>query len=340
MKKFKAFTLAEILIVFVIIGIIATVGVNTVKPWEKALKYSYSRIYNALALATYNAVVNGPRAEHSFPDGLAGSTTENQGPEKFCQDLAYFMNNVETHCGNPPITKAEGNYKVFDTTTPHIILSNGVKLWIGAPNSNHAYIQEIPLDNNKNSLKDTIIYYIVYADLTGDRKPNSPIWSERKAADVVAFAVTNHFVVVPLGYPVVDKRYLVAHVMRPISNEETGDDEEIPTDPMSFYEAATYAYGKYMKSQGDPLSYQLEFNQKIFSGTAQAQFFVVQNCNRISGDTGEFCTKNGSVKYFAHQPKFDSEASSFCGITNCGGADGSSTKYCEPICRVKIYDYH
>ena len=338
MKKFKAFTLAEILIVFVIIGIIATIGVNTVKPWEKALKHSYSRIYNALALATYNAVVNGPRVEHSFPDGLEGST-KNNGPKLFCEDLAYFMNNIETHCSNTPITKNQGDYKIFNTTTPHIILSNGVRLWIGAPNSQHAYKLEIPLDNNKNSLKDTVIYYIVYADLTGDRKPNSPIWSERKAADVVAFAVTNHFVVVPLGYPIVDKRYLVAHVMRPVNNEESGDDEEIPTDPMSFYEAATYAYGRYLKTQGDPLSYQLELNQKIFSGTPQADFFVVKNCNRVSDNPAD-CTNYGSVRYFADQPKFEGEARSFCGITKCGDVDGSPNEYCEPICSIKIYDYH
>ena len=346
MKKLKAFTLAEILVVFVIIGIIATIGVNTVKPWEKSLKYAYSRIYNALGLAVYNAVTNGNRITHNFPNNYG----------ELCNDLAYYMNNVETNCDQDIIDLSSDNALSFRTKTPHLVLSNGVKLWIGANSDGSAYRLDIPLGrryttanlptpgsaNNNTAAaagSDTVIYYLVYADLNGNRRPNSPIWRQRQAADIVAFAVTNQFVIVPLGYPIVDRRYLSAHVMRPMINQETDEDVDVPSDPMTFYEATTYAYGRFLKANSDVLSYQLEFNKAAFNGSTMADYFVVADCDRPSnGDTNN-CVGPNNANYYNAQPQFNQ---AFCGINRCGGAngDGAQNTYCEPICYVKIYDYH
>ena len=336
MKKFKAFTLVEVLAVFVIIGIIATIGVNTVKPWDKALKFAYSRIYNSLGLATYNWVISDANPTHRFP---ADATN-------LCEGLAYFMNNVEKNCSsfltnNPQDAsfRTEGE----NAKTPNLILSNGVKLWIGADteHNNGPYTATIPFQSS-GTVSDTVTYYLVYADLSGDRPPNSAVWHSFKPADVVAFAVTNQFVVVPLGYPVVDRRYLSAHVLQPVAGEDDADDDTaVPTDPMTFYEAATYAYGRYLRSQGNALSYQMEFNAKAFPSEPAKSFFTVANCTRFSNSSS--CVHNGltgrnRAEYFSHTPGFND---SFCGINNCGGArDGGANSYCEPICEVKIYDYH
>ena len=45
-KKEKAFTLAELMMVFVVIGIIASIAVVTIKPFEKSVKYLYYRMFS------------------------------------------------------------------------------------------------------------------------------------------------------------------------------------------------------------------------------------------------------------------------------------------------------
>ena len=357
MRNFKAFTLAEILVVFVIIGIISTIGVTTVKPWEKAFKHAYSRIYNSLGLATYNWVVNG-KTEASFPTSA----------QDLCKGLAYYMNNVEDNCSSAPyITAASPSTGTYPNSSifklgsagskPHLVLSNGVKLWIGASTSapeggtgNAPWKQEIvlqPAGGSGSAVKDEVTYYLVFADLNGDRAPNSPILRPNVMADVVAFAITNQFVVIPLGYPVVDKRYLSAHVMYPAGGEDNVDSDTIPTDPMTFYEAYTAAYGRYLKLQGDALSYQLEFNRAIYTDGSSVKDspFVVKNCKRLgSGD----CLGNGEsssskrLHYYSAQPQFRGD---LCGVSVTIGSsksitDGIPWDYIEPICNIKIFDYH
>lgn len=259
-KNRKAFTLGEILFVFVIIGIIASIGIATVKPWEKAYKHAYIKIFNALSVAIYNhmATVSGT---DSFP-----ST-----PKDFCNALISYINTANNAKNDPDnnacnLTGDKNDFLDNNPTledfqggkNPKIKLSNGAWLWIGANDGKpFSYTQAIGDDT------DTIQYYIVYADLNGDRGPNDTQYNKR-LPDIVAFAVTDAFVVVPFGYPKVDQRYLSTHIIYPV----TEDDEQKyidmgghPSDSMTYYEALTEAYSKKpnkIYSFGMPQTYDLE----------------------------------------------------------------------------------
>ena len=254
MQNKKAFTLAELLFVFVIIGIIASVGMVTVKPWERAYKYSYMRIYNALSTAIYNYMTTTTETE-PFPPTR----------EKFCTALTKYINTSQSCKRGTFLTDTPTEYsftrKDKDATA---YLSNGAKMWIAADESNKpfTYTQQITDD-----ISDTIRYYLVYIDLNGDVGPNTTVFSitgkTRRLPDIVAFAVTDKAIVIPLGYPKVDQRYLAAHLMYPVTDEddETITEGERPSESMTYYEALVKAYGKDPKkliTLGLPQTYNLE----------------------------------------------------------------------------------
>ena len=271
MKKINAFTLAEMLLVFVIIGIIGSLGVITVKPWEKAYKYSYIKTYNALSVAIYNHMVTTTDAK-AFPDNartfcnalLEYLNTSNNAQNVAANNACNKTGGRDAYLGNSPNT---ANFREGGNN-PKILLSNGAKLWIGANgNVPFSYTQTIDASVTPH-ITDTIKYYLVYVDLNGNRGPNVIEYRENsvkdnRLPDIVAFAVTDKFTVLPLGYPKVDQRYLSAHVMYPVSedDDEVTADGDRPSDAMTYYEAVVSAYGKgndKIVTMGLPHTYDLE----------------------------------------------------------------------------------
>ena len=230
-KKY-AMTLAELLFVFIIIGIIATIAITTVKPWDKACKYAYSRIYHSLRLAFYNGMLMQPE----FP------TTST----KFCEILADkdigYMNT--TADGEQCLASRDltNNPRQFPKEKVQIILSNGAKMWIGANSGRPFEHTETETSGNVSKTK----YYIVYVDINGDKGPNTALWSEKRLSDIVAFAVTDGLSVIPLGHPEVDNRYLNAHVVYPQIGEDDVDGRI--SDDMTYYEARKHAWGNTVDS--------------------------------------------------------------------------------------------
>ena len=87
-------TLAELLVVFTIMGVIAAMSIKSFNPFDKGLKYSYSNVYNSLRTAIYNARTQlpaylSPTAQNSAEgmDGDWPTTTEN-----FCKMLVEYIN--------------------------------------------------------------------------------------------------------------------------------------------------------------------------------------------------------------------------------------------------------
>ncbi len=300
MRFKKAFTLGEALLVFIIIGIIAAIGMSTVKPWQKSYKYSYSRMYNALSLAVYNHMINSTE-EESFPDTA----------DMFCLALLDWINtsNNATACEGSNVGL---NPTTFDDDKVRFTASNGTKIWIGSNPDDSPFVLSQHIDA---TTIDTVRYYMVFVDINGDRGPNTPEWKKTQMADIVAFAVTDKFKVIPLGYPEVDGRYLTAHVVYPALETTYSDnmatdsftgDEEIVSDPMSYYEAKIKAYGNSVIA-GNIETYDF---RSIFG--ANNSYFKVDNYN----------------DYYETPPQFDSVSCQF-------QADNP-----EPVCNVRIYDYH
>jgi len=315
----KAFTFAEMMIVFIIIGTIIALGVSSVKPWEKAYKYSYIRMYNSLSLAIYNHMIN-TSDDDAFP----------KNANDLCTALLEYINTSDhaatcggSTLGNNPKTPAD-----FPDDKVRIWASNGTKIWIGAKNGSGA-----PFDNmsvTQDDVTDTVKYYIVYVDLNGDRKPNSPVWSRNQMADIVAFAVTDKYTVVPLGYPEVDARYLEAHVVYPTFDATSGEedtstytgDEDVTSDAMTYYEAKVQAYdlnndGRISPIVGNVLTY--DFNALLNNNSP----FKVKHTDGSYKNV----SKDNYNSHYEAIPHFDEN--------QC-----NSTGYEEPVCTVKINDYH
>ena len=76
------------------------------------------------------------------------------------------------------------------------------------------------------------------------RDSNTAVWSKGRAADIVAFSVVDYGEVIPLGYPKIDRRYMLARVYVPSDEDiEEGSEKRNLTDLYSFYNAQQLAYG-------------------------------------------------------------------------------------------------
>ncbi len=332
MKKRNAFTLAEMLLVFVIIGIIGSIGVVTVKPWEKAYKYSYIKIYNGLSTAIYNHMVTTDDT-NAFPDNA----------RSFCNALLEYLNtsnNAQNVAANNACTRTAGADAYLGNAptsadfrtggkNPKILLSNGARLWIGANGLNpYTYTQTI---DATAGITDEIKYYLVYVDLNGDRGPNAINYNEngrdRRLPDIVSFAVTDKFSVIPLGYPKYDQRYLSAHIMYPVSEDDDAvtAEGERASDAMTYYEAVVGAYSKNfgthqrkIVTMGIPYTYDLEN-----SLPAANRFKLVINSEAMENS------------YYKTHPVFDRVL--------CG--DGKTAQQIvsdksDSHCDVKIFNYN
>ena len=315
MKKNKAFTLAEVAIVFVIIGIISVLAISTVKPWDKAAKYAYMRMYNAIGVATYN---------HTLKESASAAFPENA--TKLCEALVDFMNvssNESDNCKGTILDK-DPDDATFDPesasyATPMFTTSGGAYVWIGADtaNSNKPFVYTKTFSTGDT---DTINYYVVFVDLNGSKGPNSSAWDSEDIADVVAYIITDRFIVVPLGYPEIDTRYLVANIVLPSQAELNAgtaeadignDDKEIISEGMSFYEAKVKSFGTVSETDQSPLPVYGEVLTYDFSKDFE--------------DTSSFKIDD-YFKYFPAPPTKDSR----CSVS---GYDSS-------VCSIKIFEYH
>lgn len=341
----KAFTLAEMMIVFIVIGVIVALGVTSVRPWEKAYKYAYTRMYHALSLSIYNHMVNA-KGEDAFP------VTR----KEMCEALIEYINTADNKQASECSENASdyldansqsNNFDVKEGKTPNIITSNGMRIWIGGTvkTEDGQTVEYETLNESIGGTTDKVRYFVVYVDLNGERKPNSATWSKEKMADVVAFAITDKYIVIPLGYPLVDSRYMEANVVYPTIDTDVNDDktenytgdEDVVSEAMTYYEAMVRAYdldknNKVKPSLGNVATYLYDFNKAMYDVTDELKrnFWV---CGTKSGNDIVKCDAKksdesvGFKDFYETTPKFDE--------VNC-----DSEGYADPVCSVKIYDYH
>ena len=331
----KAFTFAEVIMVFTMIAIITTIGISTVaKPWELAYKYAYNNIYHALGNAIFSKLA-------SIPEGTSSESPFPANSKDFCKAMASYMNIQQdtatknaAQCNtasdinskNPSLSSFV-NDKEVDLKKAHknvkIELQNGMKLWIGSDSGKPFEYTEKKGTTSFEKVK----YYIVYVDLNGQRKPNNFAYVDKKLPDIVAFAVTDKFAVVPLGYPTVSKKYLSTYILYP-----SYDDEEevasVPSDPMTYYEAKVKTFGTYTTN-----------------GTLNGDRIVVQGLlDSYDFENNVFASGNGfrilNIKSFINpMPSFDAvNCGQGCPLNggNSGGlvCSALTSSYCE----LKIYE--
>ena len=223
MRRFKqAVTLVEMLITLGIIGIICLFAITTVKPYEKTYKFLYLRAFNVLETAVYNSMLK----RDSFP-----ATTND-----FCTMLTEYANVAENKCAaGGDLAK---NASTFPEANVKLILSNGMYVWI-ASNGGAPFVKTEKI----NGVNYTIKYYMTYVDITGSKPPNRVEWHQNgQLADIVAFAVTEASVVIPIGPPEVDTRYMTAvAVYLPYNYDMPPDGNR--SAPVTYSEAKSLAWG-------------------------------------------------------------------------------------------------
>lgn len=225
LKNKKGMTLGEILITMSIMAFIAMIAIMTVKPFEKAMRTLYARAFEAMQNASYNAIIDADTSEF-FPT-----------PKDLCENLIKFMNTAQENCNIPDTQLPNYNTTNFKNLTPHFITSNSMRVYI-SEQKEHTEVDDFGIEVK-------IKFFIVFIDITGERPPNSTIWTEEKPCDVVAFLVTDAADVVPIGPPEIDTRYLTATVSYPATLDKP---EETFSNPMSYWDAKHVAWGNNVDS--------------------------------------------------------------------------------------------
>lgn len=275
MKKIKllseAFSIPEIIIVILIIAIVATTMMTTLRPGanQHVLKKLYYNAYRSLRTGAYNIQAdvedkNSLLAEEKEQAGLEPPTEEEM--EKFPQSQADLCKKLaETENGYLNIS---GELTCENTVDPHSVQQfkdkthEELKEMSTFTASNGMMYFMSPMDGDGNT--------IVWVDLNGSRKPNTAEWKKANPADIVPFLISNTGVVVPLGYPTYDIRYLTARVTYSNPDEQYNRDSKL----MSFYSAKYAAFqGKYYPldamSIEDPTQFATE-DIKAMIGTPSA----------------------------------------------------------------------
>lgn len=244
----KAFTLPEILMIIVVIAIVAVTMMTTLRPGanQHVLKKLYYNAYRSLNAGAFNIQAdvedhNNKLMEEADATGTEMPTEDElkKYPETqadLCEKLAsadkgYLNVSLAPACGN--VVDATSLTQFTDKKPEELkamatfITSNGMLYFMS------------PMDANGNT--------IVWVDLNGERKPNSAEWKKDNPADIVPFLISNNGIVVPLGYPTFDTRYLTTRVS--YSNPDIVKDSKL----MSFRSAKFAAFSDKAYSL-DPLS--------------------------------------------------------------------------------------
>ncbi len=227
MKKNRAFTLPELIVVFTLIGIISVVSLYTINNRFTDFFSRYFTAFDALHKAVYNTYTDTYCRTDVTGTTDCSSEYINKGrpfptnAASLCARLKEYLNAAEGvgNCSNNVIGIPNDNQ--FTNNNLQFMLTNGFKFYLSNKN-----------DNVKTAQGEKIEYFIAYVDLNGSAKPNS---YGLPHPDIVPFVITTTGEVIPIGYPIYDKTYATARVMN-YENEQTTS--------YTINEASQKAYGQ------------------------------------------------------------------------------------------------
>ena len=340
MRYNKGMTLGELLIVFIIMGVVAAMTIITANPQEKSLKYVYVRTLNTLGTAFYNSSSNLPSY---LTSGGSASHMDGSFPTRayeFCLMLTEYINTTAggaANCSAAETSTIDINQDaaaidtLLNSNSPNFIASNGVKYWMGTIGEGTDCLTGTFAASN-GSGNFNVRYYIVVVDLNGDMGPNTVVWNPNRIADRVAFIVTEEAEVIPLGYPEVDVRYLTANVVYAMSSGIELEEQNTSVN-MTYYNAKRTAWAtatgasKIYASSGNLQSLNFYKNSTDVPG----------NLATVALETGPFYINYANDEVTDAQ-KYDFSADNNISYdsANCG----SSSTFDPDACYVKIPDFY
>jgi prepilin-type N-terminal cleavage/methylation domain-containing protein len=232
----QGYTIAEILITLVIIGVIATIIITSAKPYNSAMKKLYSRAYDILSEASYNYAVdteaNTIDSANNLCVGLSKYINSNAATSPKTGE--NFKGNPDTGYCNNITTRVTQYTQDFKNLTPDFIANNGMRFFI----SEQITTPEI---TDSDGLTNKIRFYIVFVDLDGEKGAGKIIPANKNTVtDIASFAVTDSADVLPLGFPVINKTYLTARIEYP---EDKIHQNEKYSKSLTYYDAFHKAWG-------------------------------------------------------------------------------------------------
>lgn len=292
----KAFSLGELLIVIVIIGIICVLMFSTIKPSNKYISPAYKSAFKNLSDAVYNISEDAQNNENNlfakdadryFPGTFENADNKQESylaAQELCKKLAINPTKTSGKCGsygylNTVIYNCESNFKTVDFSgvNNQFVEQN---IAFQSTNTMNFYISPLIQISVKNPIKDiktreqqktTIKFFIVWVDINGKRRPNTSEWKNKKLPDIVPFIVTTNAEVLPIGYPTTDVKYITALVQYPVSSE-------IPySQPKTYKNAVLSAFGGTEYPENDIYSIYTTFQQTFQNSTINTQSIAFED---------------------------------------------------------------
>ncbi len=261
----RGFTIPELMIFLTIVGVICVFMLTVIRPGERYIPYAYYGIYDALSTAVFNIKEDAIDKNNTDKDGTiktedkvfpgaksdpANASERKEAARELCKKLAIdpeadpddansgseygYLNATEYMCD------AE-NFKPLSLTAQFTTADMKEKMAFRTTNSMRLYISELGsinvTDNMNNNASQQVKYFVVWVDLNGDRAPNSKNWSRKRAVDFVPFVITTSGVVIPVGAPIVDPRYMTVRIQYP-----SGSTLKYSVKSMTFIEGRIAAY--------------------------------------------------------------------------------------------------
>ena len=215
MKRNKrGFTLAEVLICLVVIGVIMAISVQTIKivraSYTSLAYFEFLNIQRMagemIAGATPEILkdakgmnIGFPTTSKKSPEGIS-YTTITDDSTVFCKYATALSNTVGTDAENEcsslfDVVEGGGEPKlvIFDNgegsdwDNPTFIASSGRRYYLS---------NKVPMGS---SVSDKYGYYIIAVDLNGTQGPNTTEYDGRKVPDIVNFMILDNGEVLPLG---------------------------------------------------------------------------------------------------------------------------------------------
>jgi len=284
----KAFTIVEILVVFVFIGVIVVAELLVLKGRINQYSSSYYTTFEAIRKTSYNIMAdidcyNGAKTDN--PECNKGPRSYPTTSEELCERMKEFINAAPEsekagRCSYEDIDDAASNFKDEDKTL-RFTASNGNRFYIS-----RMYEKEIPTRENIN-IKTKYQYFIVYVDKNGKNKPNKVTMraGERNEIypDIVPFIVTRRGEAIPAGIPAYSRLYMTAKIIYPDIIDGNGNIvADRFSESMTFNEAIHRAWGGVV----DPtLPYSLPFSEYMSEKNNKATSFFI-NTSLVTNPPG------------------------------------------------------